>query len=101
MPSSIALGRVRTDSSIPATMFSRSSFTAALLVSASAVLPAQAVTLADAEASYQALQQFYNASIGLWIPYADPMDNNLRPVADNPDQIDRVVELSQLYELDL
>ncbi|KAK0261877.1 hypothetical protein LTS09_003970 [Friedmanniomyces endolithicus] len=53
-------------------MFSRSFFTAALLASASIVLPAQAVTLADAEGSYHALQQFYNQSIGLWIPYADP-----------------------------
>ena len=52
-------------------MFSRSSLPAALLASSSIVVPAQAVTLADAEGSYQALQRFYNESIGLWIPYAD------------------------------
>ncbi|KAK0813987.1 hypothetical protein LTR75_004442 [Friedmanniomyces endolithicus] len=49
-------------------MFSRSSLPAALLASSSIVVPAQAVTLADAEGSYQALQRFYNESIGLWIP---------------------------------
>ncbi|KAK0866674.1 hypothetical protein LTR91_023952 [Friedmanniomyces endolithicus] len=60
-------------------MFSRSSLPAALLASSSIVVPAQAVTLADAEGSYQALQRFYNESIGLWIP-SDRPGGGTRPI---------------------
>ncbi|KAK0355880.1 hypothetical protein LTR59_008507 [Friedmanniomyces endolithicus] len=60
-------------------MFSRSSLPAALLASSSIVVPAQAVTLADAEGSYKALQRFYNESIGLWIP-SDRPGGGTRPI---------------------
>ncbi|KAK5703605.1 hypothetical protein LTR17_021974 [Elasticomyces elasticus] len=48
-------------------MFMHLSLVAGLLASDIAV-PVNAVSFADAEAGYHTLQQFYNQSIGLWIP---------------------------------
>ncbi|KAK5693641.1 hypothetical protein LTR97_010210 [Elasticomyces elasticus] len=48
-------------------MFMHSCLVAGLLASGIAV-PVNAVSFADAEAGYHTLQQFYNQSIGLWIP---------------------------------